>query len=124
VKAIVATLLAIGLASACGESRISTHRLVRTPYLGLRCPGTSSAACDRVSLAVWLRKPAARLSATVDGMSMRMKKPVTRGGYYEGDASHWEGRHSLRVRVHLVASYADGSAAATTVRVLLHPGWG
>ena len=141
-KTVVAALLVVSLA-ACGTSRISTLRLARTPYLGLRCPGANSIACDRVSLAVWLRKPTARLSATIEGMRVRMKKSVTRGGYYEGSlqpaglteagpmhvtpdrgAGYWEGGHPLRVRVHLVASYADGSAAVTTVRVWLHPGWG
>ena len=111
--------------------------------MGVRCPGPNSITCDRVGLAVWLEQPATRLTATIEGKPLRMKAPVRPKGYYEGSlqpaglttpgpmhvtpdrgTSYWEGRHPLRARVHLVASYGDGSVAATTVRVWLHSGWG
>src|SRR2546429_277960 len=60
-------------ASACGSQpgqRPTAHRraapdaaeapakrlLARSPYLGVACPTANSIACDRVGLAVWLRR--------------------------------------------------------------------
>jgi hypothetical protein len=114
----------------------------------------NSIACDRIGLAVWLVKPAVRLSATVAGKRVRMAIPSrvrhAPGGYYcarrcyfEGalqpaglltpgplhirpDAGryYWEGRHPRPLRVQLVAFYPDGSSASTTRRIWLHAGWG
>lgn len=41
--------------------------LSRPPYMGVRCPGTNSIACDRVGLTVWLKRPAMSVSATIAG---------------------------------------------------------
>lgn len=41
--------------------------LSRTPYLGVRCPIANSIACDRVGLAVWLKRPAISVTATIAG---------------------------------------------------------
>src|SRR5579875_2414127 len=40
---------------------------VRAPYLGVRCPLANSIRCDRVGLAIWLRRPAVRVRGTVAG---------------------------------------------------------
>jgi hypothetical protein len=43
-------------------------RLARAPYVGVACPGEpDSMRCDRVGVAVWLRRPAAAVLVTVDG---------------------------------------------------------
>jgi hypothetical protein len=137
-----------------GEATVGSLRLAQQPYAGVRCPGPNSIACDRIGLAVWLVKPALRLKATVAGKPIRMAIPArvrhqpgnyycARRCYFEGalhpagllkagplqirpDAGtyHWEGRHPRRLRIRLVAFYRDGTSASTTVRVLLHPGWG
>jgi hypothetical protein len=103
---------------------------------------------------VWLVKPAVRLKAAVAGRPIRMAIPPRvrnqPGGYYcarrcyfEGalqpagmlkpgllhirpDAGryYWEGRHPRTLRVRLIAFYRDGTSASTTIRILLHPGWG
>ncbi|HEX3618590.1 MAG TPA: hypothetical protein VHU61_18735 [Solirubrobacteraceae bacterium] len=43
--------------------------LSRPPYMGVRCPGAlaNSIACDRVGLAVWLKRPAVSVTATIAG---------------------------------------------------------
>lgn len=150
----VLVVLALARAASQGEAAAVSLRLAQQPYAGVRCPGPNSIACDRVGLAVWLVKPAVRLKATVAGKPLRMAIPARvrhePGGYYcarscyfEGalhpagllqpgplqihpDAGkyYWEGRHPRALRVRLVAFYRNGSTASTTVRILLHPGWG
>jgi hypothetical protein len=41
--------------------------LAKSPYLGVRCPIANSIACDRVGLAVWLKRPAVSVRATIAG---------------------------------------------------------
>ncbi|MCW3014782.1 MAG: hypothetical protein JWO02_1874 [Solirubrobacterales bacterium] len=118
--------------------------LRRPPYLGVRCPKANSIACDRVGLTVWLRTPARRLTATIDGRTFTLRPPAFRGGYWEGtlqpagllapgSALHvtpdrgryfWEGRHPVRVVVRLSATAADGVPAGTSVTVDLRAGYG
>ena len=44
--------------------------LSRPPYMGVRCPGANSIACDRVGLAVWLKSPAVSVTATIAGVPL------------------------------------------------------
>ena len=119
-------------------------QLARAPYLGVSCRQPNSIACDRVRLAVWLRAPVRRLSATIDGRSFRLRPPPRRDGYWEGplrpaglltpgSALHvipdrgrhrWVGRHPVRTRIRLSAVDADGARARTEVAVDLHAGYG
>ncbi len=74
---LVAGVLAIGIALAGGGGRTQPGRpprseanssagaitppaavFVKDPYMGVSCHIPSSIACDRVGLAVWLRRPA------------------------------------------------------------------
>ena len=109
-------------------------RLARAPYLGVSCRQPNSIVCDRVRLAVWLRAPVRRLSATIDGRSFRLRPPPQRDGYWEGPLrpaalltpgsalhvipdrgpDHWVGRHPVRTRVRLSAVEADGARPAPT----------
>src|SRR5437763_4253188 len=41
--------------------------LSREPYMGVSCGTPNSTACDRLGLAVWLKSPALRVSATLLG---------------------------------------------------------
>jgi hypothetical protein len=143
--------LASGL-RACRRSRRGAcrrplpHRLLvaRAPHLGVACPKANSIACDRVGLAVWLRSPAARLSATIDGRTFALRPPATRDGYWEGflqpagmlahgRAQHvtpdrgryyWEGRHPVRAVVHLAATEPGGAHASAFLAVDLRAGYG
>jgi hypothetical protein len=118
--------------------------LRRAPYLGIRCHKANSIACDRVGLAVWLRAPARRLTATIDGRRFTLRPPAAPGGFWEGtlrragllapgSALHvtpdrgryyWAGRHPVRAVVHLAAITRNGAPASTYVAVDLRPGYG
>jgi hypothetical protein len=153
---VMAVVAALTLASAA-QGRTAARgslRLAQHPYAGVRCPQPNSIACDRIGLAVWLVRPAVRLTATVAGKQIPMAVPsrvrngpggyyCARSCYFEGalhpagllapgplhirpDAGRydWQGSHPRPLRVVLVAVYRDGSSAAATVRVWLHAGWG
>src|SRR4051794_16823944 len=49
--------------------------LQRAPYLGVSCRTPNSIACDRVGLAIWLRRPVTRLTATINGRTVAMGLP-------------------------------------------------
>jgi hypothetical protein len=118
--------------------------LRRTPDLGVGCRKANSIACDRVRLAVWLRAPARRLTATIDGRTFTLRPPASAGGYWDGALHpaglltpggalhvtpdrgryHWEGRHPVRAVVHLAATEAAGAPASTDIAVDLRPGYG
>lgn len=40
------------------------------PYMGVTCPIANSIACDRIGLAIWLRHPAAHVTATIAGQPL------------------------------------------------------
>ncbi len=121
--------------------------LSRAPGIGVACPrAANSIACDRVGIAVFLTAPDARLVATIKGFSIVLRNQSTdgcrpdcfyaaylrRAGLLHGaipvqpDAGRdrWYGRHPVSVTVRLVATYRDGSRAATTRHVELSPGFG
>ncbi len=141
------------LALAGGAAGAERLRLRHPPYAGVACPFANDIRCDRVGLAVWLTRPASRLTATINGRPVPMRIPAgiryapgtyygARGQYLQGflhpagllngalkvrpDAGRygWIGKHPRRVRVGLTAFYAGGATTTTTVSVWLHPGWG
>jgi hypothetical protein len=52
--------------------------LARTPYMGVVCPIANSTLCDRVGLAVWLRKSAVAVSATIGGRPLTLNTQQAR----------------------------------------------
>ncbi|MHB1567890.1 MAG: hypothetical protein ACYCXW_04720 [Solirubrobacteraceae bacterium] len=122
---------------------------VKEPYMGVSCHIPSSIACDRVGLAVWLRRPAV-VSATIAGAPLTLNAP------------HWsysvrDGRHMLYVyagflqpaglttRLHVIPEsttptwlggnapsplvrfwidYGHGNVIVTQEHVWLYAGWG
>src|SRR3954447_26223509 len=56
--------------------------LAREPYMGVSCRRQGRARCDRVTLAVWLRRPARTVSATIAGEPLRLADPATAGGVF------------------------------------------
>jgi hypothetical protein len=78
VAALVIALSSHGSGSTSGGSapppsanvvRSSTV-LSRSPYLGVSCRVPNSIACDRVGLAVWLKHPAASVTARINGAAL------------------------------------------------------
>jgi hypothetical protein len=118
------------------------------PYMGVSCSRANSIACDRVGLAVWTRRPARAVRATVAGRPVTLDDPEWSGpskhglrrmfaGFLQpagllGDGPlavrvedrHYYGVHPVYATVRLVITYADGSQKATSLRVELSPGWG
>ena len=46
--------------------------LSRPPYMGVSCPVANSIACDRVGLAVWLKRPAVSVTASIAGARLTL----------------------------------------------------
>ena len=52
----------------------SSAVLSRSPYLGVSCRVPNSIACDRVGLAVWLKRPAVSVTATIAGVPLALNQ--------------------------------------------------
>lgn len=133
---------------ASGSQAVETRgqRFLRQgPYLGVACPVPNSIACDRVGLAVRLKRPAVRVTATVNGRSLHLRPgglggtgPTSWEGYLQpagllsGRSKirpdrgryFWEGRHPHDTQVALAIGRADGSTDRARLTVPLRPGWG
>lgn len=46
--------------------------LSRSPYMGVHCPQPNAISCDRIGLAIWLRRPAISVDATVAGQPLKL----------------------------------------------------
>jgi hypothetical protein len=46
--------------------------LSQTPYMGVACPQPNAIACDRVGLAIWLKRPAVSVNATIAGQPLKL----------------------------------------------------
>jgi len=118
--------------------------------MGVACPVPNSIACDRVGLAVWLRRPAVAVTATIAGMTIhlhtgpgnpayRTNRPVRAGfgGYLHpaGLASKfhltttpgeplWFGERAPTPLVRFRIDYGDGDVVSTRKRVMIMAGWG
>src|SRR3954465_2938663 len=68
--------------------------LQRAPYIGVSCRTPNSIACDRVGLAIWLRRPVARLTATINSRTVAMGLPCGSARYRETCSSYC--RHVAR----------------------------
>lgn len=159
-RAAAALAVAALLSPGCGgETRSASLRPVeelelergpngreRAPYMGIACPVPNSVRCERVGLAVWLERPAERLSASIAGRRLDLKSPGEfvggRGTGWEGylhpaglagsgplgvaanSRGRWLGDPPVSAIVRLDAEYPDGSRATRTLRVQLAPGWG
>jgi hypothetical protein len=106
-------------------------------------------ACDRVGVAVWLSRPAARLRVSVAGRPVRMRADAICSlaeircntyfiGYLKpagllrgprrikagGSNDYWAGSRADWALVSITAHYSDGSTAAVALRPILNCGWG
>jgi hypothetical protein len=116
--------------------------LSRPPDVGVACPRANSIACDRVGLAVWLRRPAQRVTATIDGRPLRLRAGRPDGAGYEGYLQpaglldgplevtpdrgrfYWQGSHPRDARLQIVIRRASGATDRVSLSVPLRPGWG
>jgi len=138
----------------CFGAAASPLVLPRQPYVGVACSTANSIACDRVGVAVWLSKPAARLTVTVAGQPIVMRAATTTCttrqtrqrvrcgtdfvGYLHpagllhgprridthGSKDYWAGSQAAWAPIRITAHYPDGASATVTVRPTLNPGWG
>lgn len=133
------------LSIAQREPSYGRRFLRRAPYLGVSCPQPNSIACDRVGLAVWLKRSAARVTAMVDGRALRLHAGGGGGRaptYWEGSLQpagmlqgllmvtpdrgrhFWQGRHPKDSRVVIGIHWPDGSSDHASLSVPLRAGWG
>jgi hypothetical protein len=131
-----------GAAPAPRVVRVRAGRLLaRRPYLGVSCRVANSIRCDRVGLAVWLRRPAGAVRAQIARRWFRLEdvssapEPMytgflRRAGLADGPLQvpftargRWfgEGRVDTRVRIRV---RSRGRTRTTVVAVRLQPGWG
>jgi hypothetical protein len=114
----------------------------QAPSVGVACPTANSIACDRVGVAVWLKRPATHLSASIDGRPVVLRPPCARGGWWEGylrpaglidgplrvipDRGRyvWAGRHPRDAHVAVTIVRDSGARERAAVTVPLRAGWG
>jgi hypothetical protein len=105
----------------------------------------NSFSCDRIGIAVWLRKPAVEVTAAIAGRRVSLDDPdwsvpeqlmyagfLQPAGLIHGplkltaDASHdrWIGREPMSVPLTLRIVRKDGTVSTTRLRARLSPGWG
>ena len=116
--------------------------------MGVRCGVPNWIGCDRVGLAVWLRRPAMAVSATIAGRAVRLDQHAVMGPagvprrVFDGELDHagitsrlhvhpvpgtrqkWYGAGQPSAVVRLRIRDADGRTTITRLRVALAPGWG
>jgi hypothetical protein len=113
------------------------------------CHVANSFACDRVGLAVWLREPAARVEAAIEGREVSLDDPEWSGPAHDGERRmfagflqpaglidgplevtpdagpmRWIGREPVSAVVELRIVDADANTTTTKVEVGLSSGWG
>ena len=120
----------------------------QAPYMGVRCSVPNSIACDRVGLAIWLKRPAYSATATIDGRPLAMNRfgdrlidSRTRRTEFDGylqpagivssmhvrptaGSNIWSGDPTPFVMVRLLIDYGGGRYVVTHLRVGLSAGWG
>jgi hypothetical protein len=121
----------------------SASVLAREPYMGVACPTPNSTRCDRIGLAVWLKRRAVAVSADIRGRRFALpdrslSTPVRKNGrkdfagYLRGAglqshyhlAQRWLGNPTPFASVRLWIDYGHGPVRETRLRVPLMAGWG
>jgi hypothetical protein len=123
--------------------------LAQAPYMGVACVMPNWIGCDRIGLAVWLRRPALAVSANVDGSPFDLNDArwsgQARGGrrtMFAGflqpaglttriavrplpfTIDRWLGSNAPTPTVLLKITYAPRNIVRTHVTVTLKAGWG
>ncbi|MDX6586109.1 MAG: hypothetical protein QOI31_582 [Solirubrobacterales bacterium] len=111
--------------------------------MGVACRTPNHFACDRIGLAIYLREPAQRVEAQIDGRDFELKEnDLSQGRDFTGylqpaglldgslelspDASNgrWIGREHVSTVVTLWVDHADGEMRTTELEIGLNAGWG
>jgi hypothetical protein len=118
--------------------------LSREPYMGVACGIPNSTACDRMGLAVWLKRPALAVNAEIRGRQFSLSDrslstPIRNhrrkdfAGYLRGAGlsrtyhlpERWLGAQPpVHQLVRLRIDYGTGPVVETRLRVWLMAGWG
>jgi hypothetical protein len=123
--------------------------LAQAPYMGVACGIPNWIGCDRIGLAVWLRRPAVAVSAIVDGSPFNLNDAQwsgqARGGrrtVFAGflqpaglttrlvvrplpfTIDRWLGSNAPTATVLLKITYDPRNVGRTHVPVTLEAGWG
>lgn len=122
--------------------------LAKAPYMGVACHVANLISCDRVGLAVWLRHPALRVTATLAGRRFALDDALWSGPRRAGRRKLFAGflqpagivtRLHVRTpggrfwsgspapppaQVRLRVDYGGGRVLTTRVAVDLSTGWG
>jgi hypothetical protein len=120
----------------------ASRLLARAPYVGVSCRRANSIACDRVGVAVWLKRPADGVTTTIARQSLRLRPPRSREGWWEGFLQpagllhgalrvtpdhgryYWQGTHPRDVPIVVAIKRASSGTDRTSVTVSLRAGWG
>jgi hypothetical protein len=118
------------------------------PYMGVHCRAANSITCDRIGLALWLKRPALAVTATINGRTLAMNRfgdrlvspgrPRTEfDGYLQpaglrtslgvrpiAGTDLWNGDPTPYPMVWLLINYGAGHRVLTHLRVPLAAGWG
>jgi hypothetical protein len=112
--------------------------LAQPPYVGIACKGVPNVTtCGRIGIAVWLKRPARRVDATLSREHVRLHSGGLGGTgpkYWEGYVQidphrlglpkYWYGTKPVKIlTLHLVVRDGGGRRQGS-VRVQLKPGWG
>jgi hypothetical protein len=138
-----------GSQAGSSSPKAPANLFTQEPDMGVACRVPNSIACDRIGLAVWLRRPAIAVNATIAGSRLNLNDPAWSGPLRNGRRSmfagflqpagllngslkvrpdhgryHWIGSHPLFANVRIVADYGDGHTSSVSVRVQVRAGWG
>jgi hypothetical protein len=125
--------------------------LAGSPYMGVACRVPNSTVCDRVGLAVWLRRPAVAVDATIAGRPLKLDDPLWSAKPHHGRRAMFAGfvqpaglvddlhitadpgplrwwapsnGNAPSPRVSLRIDYGNGKTLVTQLDVYLSAGWG
>ena len=141
-----------GSRSPAPSAQITTEAaavvFARDPDMGVACGIPNWIGCDRVWLAVWLRRPAVAVSATIAGSPLKLNHPVWSGSLRNGrrmmfagflqpagiifrlhvrpDAGiqSWLGSNQPTPTIWFRIDYGSGQIVITHEDVGLRAGWG
>jgi hypothetical protein len=123
--------------------------LARAPTMGVACPRPNRFACDRVGLAVWLRRPAVAVEARIGERPLRLDDAEWSGALRHGrrrmfagflqpagllagplrlhaddGPGRWVGHRAVRAGVELLIERSPRRFVRTSLSVPLAAGWG
>jgi hypothetical protein len=117
----------------------------RPPYLGVACGMPNLVVCDRVGLAVWLRRPAVAVRATIAGRPVKLDDPGWSGPIHDGRrrlfagflqpagvagqvtpnaAGLWFGTGAPSPTIRVWIGHGHGRVVSTQTTAQLSAGWG